>query len=81
MGLKVDLFADFRFSDGKSCQHGDEGRRRVTPDTDRGAKNQDCQSGSFLLFRAKFGGELPCGKYRGVGHVYAKEQEQWVVFH
>lgn len=76
MWLKVDSFADFRFSDSKSCQHGDEGRRRVTPGTDRGAKNQDCQSGSFLLFRAELGGELPCGKCRGVGHVYAEEQEQ-----
>lgn len=42
----------------------------------RGNRVNKDGSGSFLLFRAKFGGELPCGKYRGVGHVYAKEQEQ-----
>lgn len=32
-------------------------------------KKSEYVSGSFLLFRAEFGGELPCGKCGGVGHV------------
>ena len=40
------------------------------------SKNPGCVSGSFLLFRAEFGGELPCGKCCCVGHVDAEEQKQ-----
>lgn len=50
MGLEVDSFADFRFSDSKSCQYGIEGIRRGIPGADGGAQIRIVNHARFFSF-------------------------------